>query len=298
MKTTIAAVLSFSFLAACSSKENGADAYGNFESTEVIVSAEATGRLLRFDVEEGQVLAENTVVGGIDSTQLHLRKAQLGANIKAVKSRVPEVNPQLAVIRQQIATQQKEKARIENLLKANAATPKQLDDINGAIALLEKQYSSTASTLNTQVTGLSTETRPLEFQVEQMKDQLAQTRVLNPVNGTVLVKYVETGEVVNYGKPLYKLADLRTMYLRAYISAEQLSAVKTGQSVNVGIDQPDGSIKQLKGEISWISPEAEFTPKTVQTRDERVRQVYALKVRVQNDGSLKIGMPGEMRITK
>ncbi|WP_341840433.1 HlyD family secretion protein [Chitinophaga caseinilytica] len=298
MKTTIAAVLSLAFLAACSSKENGADAYGNFESTEVIVSAEATGRLLRFDVEEGQVLAENTVVGGIDSTQLHLRKAQLGANIKAVKSRVPEVNPQLAVIRQQIATQQKEKARIENLLKANAATPKQLDDINGAIALLEKQYSSTASTLNTQVTGLSTETQPLEFQVEQVKDQLAQTRVLNPVNGTVLVKYVETGEVVNYGKPLYKLADLRTMYLRAYIGGDQLSAVKTGQQVNVGIDQPDGSVKQLKGEISWISPEAEFTPKTVQTRDERVRQVYALKVRVQNDGSLKIGMPGEMRITK
>ncbi len=188
-----------SFLAACSSGNDAADAYGNFESTEVIVSAEATGRLLRFDVEEGQVLTVSAVVGGIDSTQLHLRKAQLGANIKAVKSRVPKVNPQLAVIRQQIATQQKEKARIENLLKANAATPKQLDDINGAIALLEKQYASTASSLSTQVSGLSSETQPLQYQVDQVNDQLAQTRVVNPVNGTVLVKYVEAGEVVNYG---------------------------------------------------------------------------------------------------
>ncbi|WP_298715517.1 HlyD family efflux transporter periplasmic adaptor subunit [Chitinophaga sp.] len=298
MKTSFAAVFSLAFFAACSSGDDIADAYGNFESTEVIVSAEATGRLLRFEVEEGQVLTENAIVGGIDSTQLHLRKAQLGANIKAVKSRVPEVNPQLAVIRQQIATQQKEKARIENLLKANAATPKQLDDINGAIALLEKQYASTASSLKTQVSGLSTETQPLEFQVAQVKDQLAQTRVVNPVNGTVLVKYVEAGEVVNYGKPLYKLADLRTMYLRAYIDGNQLSAVKTGQQVQVGIDQPDGTIRQMKGIVSWISPEAEFTPKTVQTRDERVRQVYALKVRVENDGSLKIGMPGEMRIEK
>ncbi|WP_341835563.1 HlyD family efflux transporter periplasmic adaptor subunit [Chitinophaga pollutisoli] len=298
MKTSFAAAFSLAFLAACASGDDIADAYGNFESTEVIVSAEATGRLLRFDVEEGQVLTENSVVGGIDSTQLHLRKAQLGANIKAVKSRVPEVSPQLAVIRQQIATQQKEKARIENLLKANAATPKQLDDINGAIALLEKQYTSTASSLNTQVSGLSTETQPLEFQVEQLKDQLAQTRVVNPVNGTVLVKYVEAGEVVNYGKPLYKLANLRTMYLRAYIDGNQLASVKTGQQVNVGIDQPDGTIRQIKGTVSWISAEAEFTPKTVQTREERVRQVYALKVRVENDGSLKIGMPGEMRIAK
>lgn len=298
MKTSFAAVFTLAFFAACSSGDDIADAYGNFESTEVIVSAEATGRLLRFEVEEGQVLTENVIVGGIDSTQLHLRKAQLGANIKAVKSRVPEVNPQLAVIRQQIATQQKEKARIENLLKANAATPKQLDDINGAIALLEKQYASTASSLHTQVSGLSTETQPLEFQVAQVKDQLAQTRIVNPVNGTVLVKYVEVGEVVNYGKPLYKLADLRTMYLRAYIDGNQLSAVKTGQQVQVGIDQPDGTIRQMKGIVSWISPEAEFTPKTVQTREERVRQVYALKVRVENDGSLKIGMPGEMRIIK
>lgn len=295
-KTAAAAFFIAVCFAACSGDDNAADAYGNFESTEVIVSAEATGRLLSFDVEEGAVLAANTLVGGIDSTQLKLRKDQLGANIKAVLSKTPDVSPQLAVIRQQIATQQKEKKRIENLLKANAATPKQLDDINAAIAVLEKQYASTASSLSTQVSGISSETQPLRVQVEQVKEQLAQSRVVNPVNGTVLVKYVEEGEVVTYGKPLYKIADMQTMYLRAYVSENQLPRVKTGQQVNVQLDQPDGTLKTLPGTISWISSEAEFTPKTIQTREERVHLVYALKVRVQNDGSLKIGMPGEMRI--
>ncbi|WP_346318112.1 HlyD family efflux transporter periplasmic adaptor subunit [Chitinophaga sp. YIM B06452] len=285
-------------LTACTDNNDVADAYGNFESTEVIVSAEATGRLLSFDVEEGAVLAANTLVGGIDSIQLKLRKDQLGANIKAVLSKTPDVSPQLAVISQQIATQQKERTRIENLLKANAATPKQLDDINAAIAVLEKQYASTASSLSTQVTGISSETQPLQVQVEQVKEQLAQSRVVNPVGGTVLVKYVEKGEVVSYGKPLYKIADLQTMYLRAYISENQLSRIKTGQQVTVQLDQPDGTLKSLPGTVSWIASEAEFTPKTIQTREERVHLVYALKVRVQNDGSLKIGMPGEMRIAK
>ncbi|RPD39401.1 HlyD family secretion protein [Chitinophaga barathri] len=300
MQTTFLsfALVSALCFTACSDNEDAADAYGNFESTEVIVSAEATGRLLSFDVEEGAVLAANTLVGGIDSIQLKLRKDQLGANIRAVLSKKPDVSPQLAVIRQQIATQQKEKTRIENLFKANAATSKQLDDINAAIAVLEKQYASTASSLNTQVTGISSETQPLQVQVEQVREQLAQSRVVNPVNGTVLTKYVEKGEVVTYGKPLYKIADLQTMYLRAYISENQLSRIKTGQQVNVQLDQPDGTLKSLPGTVSWIASEAEFTPKTIQTREERVHLVYALKVRVQNDGSLKIGMPGEMRIAK
>lgn len=298
MKTTLTAILFLALFTACNREENGADGYGNFESTEVIVSAEATGRLLSFDVEEGMPLAANAVVGGIDSVQLNLRKAQLGANIKAVLSKRPEVSPQLEVIRQQITTQQKERTRIQNLLKANAATPKQLDDINAAIAVLEKQYASTASTLNTQVSGINSETQPLQLQVEQLKEQLAQSRVINPVAGTVLTKYVEKGEVVNYGKPLYKIADLGTMYLRAYVSGAQLPQLKMGQQVTVQTDQPDGSLKNWTGTISWIAPEAEFTPKTIQTRDERVQLVYAVKVRVQNDGSLKIGMPGEFRIAK
>ncbi|WP_119079435.1 HlyD family secretion protein [Chitinophaga alhagiae] len=298
MKTTVTAISLLTLLAACGGSNNGADAYGNFESTEVIVSAEATGHLLTFNVEEGMQLAANALVGGIDSVQLNLRKAQLGANIKAVLSKKPEVNPQLEVIRQQIATQQKERRRIQDLLKANAATPKQLDDINAAIAVLEKQYASTASTLHTQVSGITSETRPLQLQVEQVNEQLAQSRVINPVAGTVLTKYVENGEVVNYGKPLYKIADLNTMYLRAYVSGSQLPSLKTGQQVTVQTDMPDGSLKNWPGTVSWIAAEAEFTPKTIQTREERVQLVYAVKVRVQNDGSLKIGMPGELRITQ
>lgn len=298
MKTTLTVISLIILLAACRSKDDGADAYGNFESTEIIVSAEASGRLLSFDVEEGAVLPANALVGGIDSVQLNLKKAQLGANIKAVLSKRPEINPQLEVIRQQIATQQREKQRMENLFKANAATSKQLDDINAAIALLEKQYASTASSLNTQVSGLNSESQPLELQVEQVKEQLAQSRVINPIQGTVLTKYVEKGEVVVFGKPLYKIADLNTMYLRAYISGDQLGQVKTGQQVTVQTDLPNGELKSLPGTISWISGDAEFTPKTIQTREERVQLVYALKVRVQNDGSLKIGMPGEIRLSK
>lgn len=297
MKTTLTAILLFA-LAACRQTEREADGYGNFESVEVIVSAEATGRLLTFAVEEGMQLPANAMVGGIDSVQLNLRKAQLGANIKAVLSKRPDIDPQLQVIRQQIATQQREKQRIQNLLKANAATPKQLDDINAAIAVLEKQYASTASTLHTQVTGLTSETQPLQLQVEQVNEQLAQSRVVNPVAGTVLLKYVEKGEVVNYGKPLYKIADLSTMYLRAYISGSQLPQLKIGQQVTVRTDGPDGSLKSWPGAVSWIASEAEFTPKTIQTREERVQQVYAVKIRVANNGSLKIGMPGEFTIAK
>lgn len=298
MKTTLTVISLIVLFAACKSKDDAADAYGNFESTEIIVSAEASGRLLSFDVEEGAVLKANALVGGIDSVQLNLKKAQLGANIKAVLSKRPEITPQLEVIRQQIATQQREKQRVQNLLKANAATPKQLDDINAAIALLEKQYASTSSSLHTQVSGLNSESQPLELQVEQVREQLAQSRVINPIQGTVLTKYVEKGEVVTFGKPLYKIADLNTMYLRAYISGDQLGQVKTGQQVTVQTDLPNGELKSLPGTVSWISGDAEFTPKTIQTREERVQLVYALKVRVQNDGSLKMGMPGEIRLSK
>lgn len=297
-KTTLTAIFSTILFAACNGGDDAADAYGNFESTEIIVSAEATGRLLRFDVEEGTVLHARTVVGAIDSTQLSLKKAQLGANIEAVLSKRPDVSPQLEVIRQQIATWQREKQRVENLLKANAATTKQLDDVNARIAELEKQYASTASSLQTQVSGLTSETQPLRYQVEQVEEQLAQSRIINPVEGTVLVKYVENGEVVSFGKPLYKIADLRTMYLRAYISGDQLGQVKTGQEVTVQTDLPGGEMKSWKGTISWISAEAEFTPKTIQTKEERVQLVYALKVKVENDGGLKIGMPGEIRLSK
>ncbi|UYQ94376.1 HlyD family efflux transporter periplasmic adaptor subunit [Chitinophaga horti] len=294
MKSIINTIVALVLLSACGNNEREADAYGNFEATEVIVSAEGTGKLTTFNIEEGNTLAANALVGSIDSTQLHLKQQQLGANIKAVLSKQPDITPQLEVIRQQIATQEKEKRRVENLLKANAATPKQLDDINAQIAVLQKQMTSMSSSLQTQIGGLRSETRPLELQIDQLRDQLDQTRILNPVNGTVLTKYVEQGEVVTYGKPLYRIADLSEMTLRVYVGANQLSAVKIGQAVKVRTDAADGQYRYWTGNVSWIAAEAEFTPKIIQTKEERTQLVYAVKVRVKNDGALKIGMPGEI----
>lgn len=298
MQTAITGLLLASALLACNGGKDKADAYGNFEAVETIVSAEGTGKLLSFNVEEGMTLPADTVIGWIDSTQLNLRKAQIKANIKAVLTKRPDIAPQLEVLREQIARQKIEQERIQNLLKAKAATPKQLDDINAQIAILEKQYRSLSSTLNTQVSGYNSETHPLEAQVEQLNDQLKQSRVVNPTGGTVLVKYVEKGEVVNYGKPLYKIADLSDMILRAYIGEEQLGLVKIGQAVTVLTDAPDGKYREWPGKVTWVAAEAEFTPKVIQTKDERTNLVYAVKISVHNDGSLKIGMPAELKLAK
>lgn len=298
MRTVFTAIIMAAVLPACRSNDDQADAYGNFEAVETVVSAEGTGKVLAFMVEEGMTLPADTVVGWIDSTQLHLKRSQLKANIKAVLSKIPEKDPQLEVIREQIAVQKREQQRYENLVKANAATPKQLDDINYQIAILEKQYRSLASSLNTQVSGYSSETRPLEEQVLQVNDQLRQSRITNPVNGTVLIKYVEKGEVVNYGKALYKIADLSALDMRAYVGEEQLGQVKVGQQVTVLTDLPDGKYREWPGTVTWVSSEAEFTPKVIQTKEERTNLVYAVKVRVKNDGSLKIGMPAELKLSK
>jgi HlyD family secretion protein len=298
MKTTCTVILLATAFLACKSNKQTADAYGNFEAVETIVAAEGTGKILVFGVEEGMILPADTIVGWIDSTQLQLKKTQLQANIKAVLSKKPDVGPQLQVIREQIATQRVEQQRITNLLKAHAATPKQLDDINGQIAILEKQYASLASTLQTQVGGITSDTQPLQAQVAQVNDQLSQARITNPVKGTVLTKYVERGEVVTYGKPLYKVADLTTINLRGYISEEQLGQVKLGQPVTVRTDAPGGKYHDWNGTIIWIADVAEFTPKVIQTKEERTNLVYAVKVRVANDGSLKIGMPGELQFSK
>lgn len=297
-KHTIIALMFLPALTACRNNRDNADAYGNFEAVETIVSAEGTGKLLQFVVEEGMVLPADTIVGRIDSTQLQLRKNQLKANIQAVLSKRPDAGPQLQVIKEQIARQQIEQQRVTNLLKAKAATPKQLDDINAQIAILQKQYHSLASSLHTQVSGYTNETVPLQEQVLQVNDQLQQSRILNPVAGTVLVKYAEPGEVVTYGKPLYKIADISSILLRAYVSAPQLPLIKTGQTVTVRTDAPDGSLREWPGVVTWISSAAEFTPKVIQTREERTNLVYAVKVKVKNDGSLKLGMPGELVFTK
>lgn len=300
-------------LGACRQSAPPADAYGNFEADERIVSAEANGQILALALEEGQTLQAGQTVGAIDSVQLVLKKEQLLASIRAIVAKSPAVGAQLAVYErqtaatgQQLATLRRERQRVQNLLKSDAATPKQLDDLDAQIEQAQRQLDvisgqrgATGAVLNTQKNGLLAEVLPLQKQIAQLDDQLAQCRIVNPAAGSVLVKYAETGEIATFGKPLYKIADLGTMTLRAYVGGDQLGSIKTGQTVRVSIDAPDGGSRDLEGKITWISAKAEFTPKIVQTKDERVNLVYAVKIAVPNtDGGLKIGMPGEVRFAE
>ncbi|GHB59912.1 HlyD family secretion protein [Persicitalea jodogahamensis] len=296
-------------LVACRPDSDTADAYGNFEAVETTVSAQATGELYSFTVQEGESLDSGQTVGSIDTEQLELRKAQLLASKQAVQSRAPNVSAQLSAYEQQIAVQEqqrntllREQKRSQNLVAAGAAPTKQLDDINAQLETLDRQIALTrqqraaqASALNTQRSGTVAETAPLAEQVKQLDDQIAKASVVNPVGGTVTVKYAEPGEVVSYGKPLYKIATLDNITLRAYVGGDQLVNVKPGQCVQVSVDAPEGALKTYDGVVTWISSKAEFTPKVIQTKEERVNLVYAMKIIVKNDGGLKIGMPGEVR---
>jgi HlyD family secretion protein len=306
--------LYFSFVAlallalSCQRSAPKADAYGNFEADELIVGAEASGKIIQFSVEEAQTLNAGTVVGRIDSTQLVLKIAQLKANIRAVAAKSPAISAQLAVFekqlnanKQQLATLQREKQRIENLLKKDAAVPKQLDDLNAQIEQVQRQMdvvteqrSASDANLNTQKNGLLAEILPLQDQIAQIEDQIAKCKIVNPIDGTVLTKLVEAGEVTSFGKPLYKIANLQQIILRAYVAGDQLGSIKVGQEVKVSIDGPDNTMRDFTGKISWVSSKAEFTPKIIQTKDERVNLVYAIKIMVPNDGTLKIGMPAEV----
>ncbi|MDX2134341.1 MAG: HlyD family efflux transporter periplasmic adaptor subunit [Saprospiraceae bacterium] len=297
--------------ASCGNHAPKADAYGNFEAEEYIVSAEANGQILQFDVDEGLVLRAGQVVGAVDSVQLILQREQLRASIRAVAAKSPAIREQLAVYekqldasRRQLASLEREKQRVQSLLKQDAATPKQLDELNDQIDLIHKQMavtteqrSATDASLSTQKSGLLAEIMPLQKQIERLDDQIAKCRLVNPMDGTVLVQYAEAGEVTTYGKPLYKLADMDTLVFRAYLAGDQLSRIVVGQSVTVRIDGPDGGYVDFPGRVTWIASEAEFTPKVIQTKNERVHLVYAIKVLVGNDGRLKIGMPGEMIIS-
>lgn len=282
------------FLTACQSPTLTHDASGTFEAKEIIVSAEANGKILKLDLQEGQQLVAGALVGGIDSIQILLQKKQVEASISAILSRRPDVASQLAGIEAQIETAQSEKARIEKLLAAEAATPKQLDDISAQIIVLEKQLSAQRSTLATTTRSLRSETMPLAVQLEQLDEQLRRTRITNPLAGTVLTQYAYAHEMTGAGKPIYKIADLSNLTLRAYVSGSQLPQISLGQEVKVLVDDGQGANKEYPGIISWISEQAEFTPKTIQTQDERSNLVYAIKVLVQNDGYLKIGMYGEI----
>lgn len=310
MKTYSYLIILAAGMAACNGKENPYDASGTFEAVETIVSAEATGRILALNLEEGQQLKAGQVVGYIDSLQLSLRKKQLEAQIRATGSRVPDIVAQTNVYKQQIAVSQvrldnllHEQKRVQNLLKADAATPKQLDDINAQVEELQKQLdvirkqdAAQTSVLKTQTSGLRADVQPLVVQIEQINDQISKSKIVNEVNGTVLTKYAEANEVAAAGKPLYKIADLSTIILRAYVTGDQLTGIKLNQQVKVLVDSADSQYRELPGTIEWISNKAEFTPKTIQTKDERANLVYAVKIRVKNDGYLKIGMYGEVAL--
>jgi HlyD family secretion protein len=279
----------------CNQNDSQFDATGNFEADEIIISAEASGKILRLDINEGTELKEKAVIGLIDTTQLFLRKKQVEYSIRAINAKQPNATVQLAGITEQIETAQREKKRIENLLKDDAATQKQLDDMNAQLDLLKRQYAATQSTLTITKQSLQSETLPMKAQLEQLEDQIRKSQIVNPINGTVLTLYTKKNEVVNPGKALYKIADLSTIILRAYISGSQLSQIKLGQTVEVFVDTTNGEYKKYSGTIAWVSDKAEFTPKTIQTKEERANLVYAVKINVKNDGYLKLGMYGELK---
>ena len=279
----------------CGNGNGKFDASGTFESEEIIVSSEAMGKLVMLNVEEGMQLKQNQLVGVVDTLQLYLKKKQLEATIKAVLSKQPDIAAQLAIIEEQIKTASTEKRRIENLINSNAAATKILDDIDAQLELLDRQYQATKSNLSITKQGLQNETYPLLAQIEQIEDQINKSKIKNPVDGTVLTRYAKQNEITTNAKALYKIADLSTMTLRAYINGDQLGGIKLGQKVKVFVDKGNEEQKEMNGEIYWVSSKAEFTPKTIQSKDERANLVYAIKVRVNNDGYLKIGMYGEVR---
>jgi len=291
----IAFILAAALLFGCSNGNGDFDATGTFESEEIIVSSEAMGKLVMLQVEEGMQLKQNQIVGAVDTTQLHLKKKQLLSTIKAVLSKQPDISAQLASLQKQIETTEVEKRRIENLVKLDAATTKQLDDINSQLEVLNKQYTATKSSLTITKQGIQSETLPLIAQVEQIEDQIKKSIIINPIDGTVLTRYAEQDEITSNGKALYKIANLSDMTLRAYVDGDQLGQIKLEQKVKVYVDKGEGDQKEMSGEIYWISSKAEFTPKTIQTKDERANFVYAIKVKVINDGYLKIGMYGEIK---
>ena len=280
---------------ACGRGNEDFDASGIFESTEVVVSAEANGRIVALDVEEGDELEAGQQVGSVDSVQLYLKKVQLEASAQGIGSKRADIAKQVAATREQIAKAERERTRCRNLLARDAGTQKQLDDAEAQLAVLKKQLEAQLSTLERTNQGVSDEQRAAEAQIMQLEDQLRKCRVVSPAAGTVLAKYAEAGEVTAAGKPLFKLADLRHVFLRAYVSGSQLSEVKVGQSVKVYADEGEDGRREYAGRVTWISDQAEFTPKTIQTRDERANLVYAVKIAVENDGLLKLGMYGEVK---
>jgi HlyD family secretion protein len=308
-RNNVLAFATLILLNACSSSQLKHDAAGIFEADEIIVSSEIGGKILAFKINEGDLLKKDSLVAIIDALPVNLQQQQLEASVKALSQKTQNVEPQIKLLKDQISVQetqlgnlQHEKVRVESLLKADAATTKQLDDINFQIESTKKQIAVTQQQIAVQVNNVQTqnrailsETNPLQKQIAQLKDKEQRAKVVNPVNGTVLTKYAMEGEITSAGKAMYKVADLSSLILRTYISGTQLSEIKLGQTVKVYIDEGEKKFKEYSGIVTMVSDKAEFTPKTIQTKDERANLVYAVKVLVKNDGYLKIGMYGEIQ---
>ena len=289
------AYIALLMLTASCSKQTEFDAQGTFEATEIVVSSEANGKILHFEAEEGTLVEAGQQVGAMDSLQLHLQRKQLMAQQSALLSTRPDVKKQVAALREQIAKQKSELRRVENMLRDGAATQKQHDDINAHIRVLEGQLEATLSTLGKNTASINDNSAALEAQIAALDDRIAKCHIIAPANGTVLVKYAEAGELATVGKPLMKIANLEKIYLRAYITAAQLTDLQLGQTVTVFADQGEEDRRSYEGKVTWIADKAEFTPKTIQTRDERANLVYAIKIAVKNDGLIKQGMYGEVK---
>jgi hlyD family secretion protein len=291
-------IVIYSLFVGCSGSKSDFEASGTFEAEGTIISAEATGVIRQFDVEEGQELTAGQIIGYIDSTQLYLKKRQLESQIRALQGRKPNIAVQLSALQAQLQTAQTERTRLEKLVAGDAATQKQLDDVNAQIEVLKKQINAQQSSLKISSDGISDDVATLQVQIEQLEDQLAKHRLTAPQNGTVLAKIAKVNELTTVGKPLYKIADLQNITFRAFVTSAQLTQLKIGQNVRVFADFGEKKRREYKGTISWISDKSEFTPKTIQTQDERANLVYAVKITVKNDGYLKIGMYGEVNFNQ
>lgn len=290
------AYIAILMLTASCGKQTTFDAQGTFEATEIVVSSEATGKILHFEAEEGTLVEAGQQVGAMDSLQLHLQRKQLIAQQSALLNSRPDVKKQMSSLREQITKQKSELQRVENMLRDGAATQKQHDDINAHIRVLEGQLEATLSTLGKNTASINDNSASLEAQIAALDDRIAKCHIIAPTNGTVLVKYAEAGELATVGKPLMKIANLEKIYLRAYFTSDQLANIRLGDTVKVIADFGGDEQHEYEGRIAWISSESEFTPKNIQTKDSRANLVYAVKIAVKNDGRLKIGLAGEVRL--
>lgn len=299
MKTYISIIIIFSIiLFSCGEEERLTDASGVFEATEIIVSSEANGKILDLNIEEGDDLKKDVILGLIDSTQLYFNLLQLKANQITVQSNRPDMKAQIEATEKEISKQEREKERIEKLLAGDVATQKQMDDIEALIQILNAQLRSQKSRLTNSVNAVDAQSNTIDVQIAQLKDQIEKCNIKSPIDGTVLVKYAEQGEMTAIGKALFKIADVENMTLQAYVTSDQLARIKIGQEVKVLAEFGETENREYNGRITWISSKSEFTPKTIQTQDERANLVYAVKISVKNDGYLKIGMYGGFKMVE